>query len=87
MKKLIFIVAFALTVASSLPAVAATESLCKGNANRATPPVVNNTTHIRNIVWHNMRVQCLAHEAQMMDQATPSTTTQDSSLSPQQVQP
>lgn len=83
MKTLIFIIAFALTAVSSLPAVAVTEFSCKGEANRAVPPVVNNPTHIRNIVWRNMRTQCLAHKAQMPNQATTFTTNRDSASHPQ----
>jgi len=31
---------------------------CKGDAARSTPPVVNNPTHIRNVIWRNMRAMC-----------------------------
>jgi hypothetical protein len=31
---------------------------CKGDAVRSTPPVVNNPTHIRNVIWRNMRAMC-----------------------------
>lgn len=75
MKKLFSIATSTLIVVSSLPAVAATGTPCKGDANRSTPPVVNNPTHIRNIVWRNMRMQCLTYEAQMANQVTTSTTT------------
>ncbi|BAU15824.1 hypothetical protein LEP3755_63890 (plasmid) [Leptolyngbya sp. NIES-3755] len=32
---------------------------CSGDAARSTPPVVNNPTHIRNVIWRNMRARCL----------------------------
>jgi len=37
---------------------------CKGDAARATPPIPNNPTHIRNVIWRNMRAMCLQQIAQ-----------------------
>lgn len=41
-------------------------ALCKGDAARAKPPIPNNPTHIRNVVWRNRRAMCLQHIAQKM---------------------
>jgi len=59
MKKLIITAAFVLTFTSFVPAANANENKCKGDAARATPPVVNYPTHIRNVVWRNTRAMCL----------------------------
>ncbi|BAU15966.1 hypothetical protein LEP3755_65330 (plasmid) [Leptolyngbya sp. NIES-3755] len=31
---------------------------CRGDAASATPPVVNNPHHLRNVVWRNARMAC-----------------------------
>lgn len=31
---------------------------CTGDAAKATPPVPNNPTHLRNVIWRNMRAMC-----------------------------
>lgn len=31
---------------------------CTGDAASATPPVVNNRNHLRNVVWRNARMAC-----------------------------
>ncbi|PSB34919.1 hypothetical protein C7B82_01750 [Stenomitos frigidus ULC18] len=48
-----------LAVSLSIPVVAATGKHCTGDLAHLTPPVVNNPTHIRNVVWKNMRAVCL----------------------------
>jgi hypothetical protein len=40
----------------SIPTADTTQ--CTGDAKSSTPPVVNNTHHIRNVVWRNMRMAC-----------------------------
>ncbi len=35
-----------------------TANRCIGDAKFATPPVVNNPHHLRNVVWRNMRAMC-----------------------------
>lgn len=81
MKKLIFAAALALVFAA--PVFAATETeivvtgtrppACKGDAVRATPPIPNYPTHIRNVVWRNTRVMCLQALSRTNDRATFST--------------
>lgn len=62
MKKLIVATAFIL-MSTSFVTIAnannAGKDKCKGVAARATPPVVNYPTHIRNVVWRNVRAMCL----------------------------
>lgn len=31
---------------------------CTGDAAKAKPPVPNNSTHLRNVIWRNMRAMC-----------------------------
>jgi hypothetical protein len=47
-----------LLLLSFIPATAATQVRCTGDAARSTPPVVNYPTHIRNVVWRNVRAIC-----------------------------
>lgn len=47
-----------LLLLSFMPATAATQLRCTGDAARSTPPVVNRPTHIRNVVWRNVRAIC-----------------------------
>jgi hypothetical protein len=58
MKNLIFVVIVTVAVASSISPATAKGTKCYGDALRATPPVVNYPTHIRNVVWRNMRAMC-----------------------------
>jgi hypothetical protein len=46
------------TPAQSSPTKPATAP-CQGDAKRATPPIPNHPTHIRNVVWKNMRAMCV----------------------------
>lgn len=41
-----------------------TAATCKGDAARVTPPIPNRPTHIRNVVWRNVRAKCLHQIAQ-----------------------
>ena len=63
MKKLTYAV-FVLAVITLIPTVAATGTSCTGDAAHSKPPVVNNPTHIRNVVWKNMREICLQEMSQ-----------------------
>lgn len=58
MKRFIQLAAFVLVLAASIPTAGATETKCTGDTARATPPVPNYPTHIRNVVWRNMRTLC-----------------------------
>jgi len=81
MKRLIFAAAFALVFASPVFAATETEIIvtgtkpaaCKGDAVRATPPIPNYPTHIRNVVWRNTRAMCLHTLSQTNDGATSNT--------------
>ena len=59
MKRLIITTAFVLAFSTFIFAANASENKCQGDAARATPPVVNYPTHIRNVVWRNTRAMCL----------------------------
>lgn len=71
MKRLIITTAFVLAFSISISAANASENKCKGDAARATPPVVNYPTHIQNIVWRNTRAKCLEYQARMVNQSKP----------------
>lgn len=47
-----------LLLLSFIPATAATQVRCTRDAAHSTPPVVNYPTHIRNVVWRNVRAIC-----------------------------
>lgn len=47
------------SIDAPVPSVSpSTANQCVGDARFATPPVVNNPHHIRNVVWRNMRSLC-----------------------------
>lgn len=64
MKYLAFATFVLMLVASASTANAA-ETKCKGDALRKKPPIPNHPTHIRNVVWRNMRAMCLQELSQM----------------------
>lgn len=53
-----------LTAQATTPVSSATKAACKGDAALAKPPIPNNPTHIRNVVWRNTRSMCLQQIAQ-----------------------
>lgn len=53
-----------LTTQATTPVSSAAETTCKGDAALAKPPIPNNPTHIRNVVWRNMRAMCLQQVTQ-----------------------
>lgn len=55
---------------SSMSAVSAAEKTCKGENYRATPPVPNNPTHIRNVVWRNTEFLRQAYSREQTSQST-----------------
>lgn len=57
-------VAPAFVAQATTPVSIPSDPACKGDAARATPPIPNNPTHIRNVVWRNMRAMCLQQIAQ-----------------------
>ena len=67
MKYFIFILTFALVSVNPFSAMAEAPASkptqltipCQGDAKRATPPIPNYPTHIRNVVWKNMRAMCV----------------------------
>ncbi len=64
MKVLILAAAtFFLSIISSTSNGFANEAVCSGDAAHAEPPVVNNPTHIRNVIWRNTRAMCLQQMA------------------------
>ncbi|PSB15065.1 hypothetical protein C7B65_25340 [Phormidesmis priestleyi ULC007] len=63
-----------LLLLASIPATAATRFRCTGDAARSTPPVVNYPTHIRNVVWRNMRAVCQQQPKQSKPSATPNNS-------------
>ncbi len=87
MKKLIYTTALMLPVIFSIPAIATTEAHCTGDSARSTPPVVNNQTHIRDVVWKNMRATCLQELAQVTTNkpplSQPGVTTPSAPIQPQ----
>lgn len=56
---------------ATTPVSSAAETACKGDAALAKPPIPNNPTHIRNVVWHNIRAICLQQSAQTTGNAQP----------------
>ncbi len=57
---------------TALPVATETaDSTCKGDAVRATPPIPNHPTHIRNVVWRNVRAMCLNQITQKTDSSQP----------------
>lgn len=44
---------------AATPVPTTAKTTCKGVATRATPPVPNYPSHIRNVVWRNVRAMCL----------------------------
>ena len=65
-----------LLLLSSIPASAATQVKCTGDAVRSTPPVVNYPTHVRNVVWRNMRAMCQQQPNQSQSLTTPPDSSQ-----------
>ncbi|MGA7936894.1 MAG: hypothetical protein WCA35_25280 [Kovacikia sp.] len=88
MKKLIYIAPLIMAVLLPIPVVAATGRHCQGNAIYGTPPVVNNVTHIWNVVWKNTRAMCLHEMSQNMLKQTTSSKPQETipTLKPIQLQ-
>lgn len=56
-----------------IPVSTAAESVCKGDAALAKPPIPNRPTHIRNVVWRNTRAMCLHQMAQKTDSPQPAS--------------
>jgi hypothetical protein len=52
------------TAPLSTTPISTVEPACKGDAARPKPPIPNNPTHIRNVVWRNVRAMCLYQIAQ-----------------------
>lgn len=72
---------FALLIVLSTSTANAVEKKCKGDAVRATPPIPNRPTHIRNVVWRNTRAMCVQESPQAVKNPsnTTGTTTQPTS--------
>jgi hypothetical protein len=87
MKKLIYTTALMLAVILASPAIATTETHCTGDAARSTPPVVNNPTHIRDVVWKNMRAICLQELAQVTSNKPPLSHPAETAPSTVPIQP
>ncbi len=87
MKKLIYNAVLVLAVITLIPTVAATGTSCRGDAAYSTPPVVNNPTHIRNVVWKNMRAMCLQERSQTIPVKTGLSKPQETTPNIGPVQP
>lgn len=71
MKRLMIATTF-LLIAAAMP-VSAKELKCQGELYRATPPVPNHPTHIRNVVWRNtqfLRDACQNQATKAMSSGT-----------------
>jgi hypothetical protein len=83
MKRIFAVITFTLLVTLAGEPGQAAKTACRGDAARDQPPIPNYPTHIRNVVWRNMRMMCLHELAnKSKNPVTPDQSSQDAPTTP-----